>query len=167
LGFVDIFMRPHQFGLYPHLLRDAALLIAETMDFYHLDEFIISGVPTSASALAVATALQTNKQLLELRVSEKDHGAYNKIDSSPWTVQGNIPNQQILVIEDAIVSGKNCTEFCKSLRQRDFYVSNIICFVDARKYSHQDSFIPTDISVYSVFSTDELRNLVRQVKSTC
>lgn len=82
---------------------------------YRYNNFIIAGVPTGGSRLANVMSSRHNIPLLQVREQPKVHGTQKH-------VEGNITNQECIIIEDTVTTGNSIKTIIGVLRKHNVRV---------------------------------------------
>lgn len=138
---------------YPLLLQKVADALWEKIQ--HLPFKRICGVPYNALPIATAMCLKHQKPMLLKRKEMKDYGT-KKIIEGVYEAE-----DQCLLIEDVIVSGKSIFETIEPLEHANIHVSTVAVVVD-REQGGRINVEKHGLTMISLFTVTEIFHHLRK-----
>jgi orotate phosphoribosyltransferase len=109
---------------YPKMRDFIRLELARVIAEMYPDADIVAGVATNAIAHGVLVAQQLSLPFVYVHPQPKDHGLENQIE-------GDLrPRQSVVIIENQVNSGINCTKVVEAIRNNGCKVLGIVTIFD-------------------------------------
>jgi orotate phosphoribosyltransferase len=128
----------------PRVLREIGKAIAP-----HVNEAKIAGMALGAVPLAVAVALETDRQFVMVRKEPKDHGTQELIEGEVS------PGDKFIVVEDVATTGASTMRVVNALRQKGAHVDKAVVVVD-REEGAREMLTEHGIELVSIFKAKDL-----------
>lgn len=120
----------------PELMRDVGLAYASllgpagTLKGVHFDR--IAGIPVAALPLATVASLSTGIPMIFPRMQQKEHGTGLKVEGE------FCENEEVLLLDDLITTGKSKLEAIEILRAANLKVSHLVVLLERGSQGRQD-----------------------------
>lgn len=134
---------------YPEQRRKIINAMAELIEIKQLEFDVIAGTATAGIPHAAWLAEKTNKPMVYVRKSEKEHGKENKIEGlvkKGW---------KAIVVEDLISTGGSSMETVNGLREAGISVNDIVAIFTYQMKAAEEKFSTGKITLHALtdFST--------------
>jgi len=115
----------------------------------------ICAVATAGIPWGMLIAHEWEVPFIYVRPENKKHGKKNKVEGKVYN------NDQILVIEDLISTGRSASETVLSLRELGARCENVVSIFNYHLKSSQKLFDEQDISFYSLLTLNDIFKLTK------
>ena len=138
----------------PKILKDLATYLLKILPSNDFD--LLCGVPYAALPMATAMSLESNIPLIIKRKEAKSYGTKKLIEGIYKK------NQNCLLIEDVITSGKSLLETIDEVENEGLKVSDIVVVLD-REQGGKELLERKGYRVHSLFTITETINILKEV----
>lgn len=138
----------------PKILKDLATHLLKILPSNDFD--LLCGVPYAALPMATAMSLESNIPLIIKRKEAKSYGTKKLIEGIYKK------NQNCLLIEDVITSGKSLLETIDEVESEGLKVSDIVVVLD-REQGGKELLERKGYRVHSLFTITETVNILKEV----
>jgi orotate phosphoribosyltransferase len=128
----------------PKVLREIGKAMAP-----FVNEAKIAGMALGAVPLAVAVALETDRQFVMVRKEPKDHGTKELIEGDV------LPGEKFVIVEDVATTGGSTMRVVNALREKGANVSRAIVVVD-REEGAKEMLTEHGIELISLYTAKDL-----------
>jgi orotate phosphoribosyltransferase len=139
---------------HPHVLRDAARLLAQTLSALKFDR--IAAIPYAALPIGTAVALEMDRPLIYPRQAPGDYGTERVIEGKFSA------GETIVVIDDVIRTGKSKLEAIAVLGQARLKVRDVVVLIDHEQGGAEDLVARR----YNFLTVFKIREVLAALKET-